>query len=191
VAATGIGFHDVDYHSGEPLDPTDWSAVASGSAITWASPATFDVDPDTNALRFGTMYNFWFECDSAPGSVTATIGLFRPGTPASLDLSLPGPSQPGVVEFRRGDCNDDGDADISDPVLLLALLFPPGGVPVPPPPCSDACDGNDDGGLDIADAVALLEFLFSSGPTPPPPFPGCGTDPTADVTGCGGSANCP
>jgi len=190
ASVTAIGFHDVDYHSGEPLDPTDWSGVAGATSVTWASPADFATDPNTNALRFGTMYNYWFESDSAPGSVSATIGIFRPGTPDSIDVVVAGPSQPGAVTFRRGDCNDDGGFDISDAVLVLSSLFPGGGGATIPP-CLDACDGNDDGLVDIADPVSILDWLFSSGPLPPSPHPGCGIDPTGDATDCATVSSCP
>jgi len=185
-----LGFHDVNYHSGEPLDPTDWSMTAGATSVTWASPQTFAANPNTNALRFGTMYNFWFESASAPGTTTATIGIFRPGTPTSIDVVVAGPDQPAAVTFRRGDCNDDGGYDISDAIQILSSLFPAGGTPVIPP-CLDACDGNDDGQVDIADPVTLLDWLFTSGPLPPSPHPGCGSDPTGDATDCTAASFCP
>lgn len=190
ASAAAIGFHDVDHHSGEPYDPTDWSATVGGGAVTWESPATFAVDPDSNALRFGTMYNFWFESNAAPGTTSATIGIFRPGTPDSVPVTVQGPDVPTAPTFRRGDCNDDGGRDISDAVTMLAALFPGSGGPAVPP-CADACDANDDGATDIADPIALLEGLFSGGPVPPAPFPDCGTDPTADALDCASSASCP
>lgn len=84
--------------------------------------------------------------------------------------------------FRRGDCNGDGNRDITDPVFLLLYLFAQG----PTPSCLDACDAEDDGALAIGDAIYLLQYLFSSGPTLPPPFPACGSDQTADALDCGG-----
>lgn len=85
----------------------------------------------------------------------------------------------GGVEFRRGDCNGDNNLDISDPIVLLDVVFGQSGAPT----CPDACDGNDDGTLDVSDAVTLLSVLFGSGgPLPEPQF--CGPDPTADVLDC-------
>jgi len=185
------GFHDVDHHSGEPYDPTDWSVVVDSSSVTWESPAPHSVDPDSNALRFGTMYNFWFETNVSPASVTASLGLFIPGTPNIVGVAIQGPEgSPPVPEFQRGDCNDSGTLDISDAISLLIQLFPSAGVP-PPLPCVDACDFNDDGVTDIADAISSLTNLFSQGPGPPPPYPGCGVDPTADALGCDFTTSCP
>jgi len=80
--------------------------------------------------------------------------------------------------FRRGDPNEDGDMDISDPLFILGCKFLGTGCPE----CRDAGDLNDDGAMDISDAVHGLNFLFSGGP--PPPYPGpeaCGSDPTVDL----------
>ena len=188
---SGIGFHDVDYHSGEPYDPTDWSATVDATSITWSSPETFAQNENTNALRFGTMYNFWFECDAAPGTADATIGIFRPGTPTDIDVTLQGPEVTVVGDlFRRGDCNDDGSFDISDAIYMLSVLFP-GAMTPPSPACPDACDANDDGNLDIADAIRKLDGLFGGGLLPGAPHPDCGTDPTADALDCPSNANCP
>ena len=62
---TGIGFHDVNYHSGEPYANTDWVSTVDANGVTWSSPQTFAQNQNTNALRWGTMYNFWFETNLA------------------------------------------------------------------------------------------------------------------------------
>jgi len=82
--------------------------------------------------------------------------------------------------FVRGDTNQDGAQDLSDPISLLAMLFS-GTVPTP---CQDALDANDDGVSNIADPVFLLAYLFSLGAAPPAPFPACGADPTTDGLDC-------
>ena len=77
---SNIGFHDVDYHSGEPFDGTDWTPVVSAGpgagSITW-STASYLENPNANALRWGTLYNFRFDADSGPISTEAAIGLFN------------------------------------------------------------------------------------------------------------------
>ena len=79
--------------------------------------------------------------------------------------------------FRRGDANDDGKVDISDPLLTLGCKFLGERCPV----CRDAADANDDGSVDISDAVYSLNFLFRGGAGPPPPGPlRCAQDPTDD-----------
>ena len=95
VPAQGLlgatGFHDVDYHSGEPFDGADWPPRISDDRITWATTSC-DIDPNANALRWGTLYNFRFNAITPPQPVEATIGLFRPGAPDSVVASTLGPS---------------------------------------------------------------------------------------------------
>lgn len=100
-----------------------------------------------------------------------------------------GPCTGQFPEFRRGDCNLDGNVNLGDAVCFLNILFI---FPPPPWPCKDSTDSNDDGGANIADAVFLLGYLFSSGPPPPDPGPDtCGLDPTLDGLDCTAPNPCP
>ena len=92
VNVTNVGFHDVDYHSGEPFDGTDWAAQLSGSDLTWSTDS-FGTDPNANALRWGTLYNFRFDADTPPQNATVTLGLFKTGSPSSVTFSAVGPSE--------------------------------------------------------------------------------------------------
>ena len=83
-----------------------------------------------------------------------------------------GGSQPGL--FVRGDANDDGGVDISDP---LQILFYVSGQTAAPS-CLDALDADDSGGVGFNDALRLLNFLFLTGPSPAAPFPNAGIDAT-------------
>ena len=89
---SNVGFHDVDYHSGEPYDGTDWTSTVTAGAVTWAT-VPFATNPDANALRWGTLYNFRFDADVGPGLAGASLGLFRPGSSAGVMLLTvaPGP----------------------------------------------------------------------------------------------------
>ena len=67
-----------------------------------------------------------------------------------------------------GDCNQDGDFDLSDVICLLGHLFQ--GSPESLPCLTAAAsltlmDGNGDGSIDISDAVYTLAFLFQGGPS--------------------------
>jgi hypothetical protein len=79
----GIGFHDVDYHSGEAYDGTDWAVSGgAGSSLTWSTGTA----PAANALRWGTLYNFRFVADAPPVLHAVELGLYRPGTPAAMSV---------------------------------------------------------------------------------------------------------
>jgi len=105
-----IGFHDVDYHSGEPYDGTDWAGVRLGGAITWAT-GTYAVNANANALRWGSLYNFRFDADQPPQDTTVGFGLFKPGKPGTADTVFARTVGPAGVPL---DCNGNGVADAAD-----------------------------------------------------------------------------
>ncbi len=107
TVVTNSGFHDVDYHSGEPYDGTDWAVTVdtSGGTDTWTTDS-YATNPNANALRWGTMYNFWFDADTEPYQGSAEIVLFRSGDPASIVFTVPAPSDSAEVfsdGFESGD----------------------------------------------------------------------------------------
>jgi hypothetical protein len=106
---TNTGFRDVDYHSGEPYDPTDWAVdvdtVAEG--VTWSS-VDYPAEPENaNALRWSTMYNFSFDADSPPQDALASIGLFKTGGPSSVAVYVQAPATNLIPlfadDFETGD----------------------------------------------------------------------------------------
>ena len=121
VTVTDIGFHDVNYHSGEPYDNTDWTNALTSAAVTWSSPQTFAQNPNSNALRWGTMYNFWFVADSAPTPGTVTLGLFKPGTPTEIAFDVPVPTPLGVP--CTADFDDNGEVEVPDIFAFLSAWF--------------------------------------------------------------------
>ncbi len=90
---TNTWFRDVDYHSGEPYDGTDWTVDVDpvGGRASWFTD-DFATNPDANALRWSTMYNFSFDADSPPEDALASIGLFRDGGPPSVAVYVQAPA---------------------------------------------------------------------------------------------------
>lgn len=158
VTVTGIGFHDVDYHSGEIYDNQNWSVLLEPGSVTWASPESFQENPNTNALRWGTMYTFWFEANTAPEAAEATLGLFRPGIPQSVSVTVSAP-QSGLACSKT--CPTDVDGDSSTGAFDLASLLACWG-PVVPGPC-ECLDIDQDGDLGPVD---LAQVLAQWGPCP-------------------------
>jgi len=124
-----IGFHAPFYHSGEPYDGADWTPVVTTGAITW-STTPFEENQNANALRWGTLYNFRFDCNAEPVTASISLGLFRPGTPPQVTGDTLGPSG----ELR--DCNGNQITDVCDLDCDV-----PGCVP----PCGGSadCNGNE------------------------------------------------
>lgn len=170
AVVTNLGFHDVDYHSGEPYSGTDWAISTPPGGVLWET-GSFATEPNANALRWGSLYNFRFDCDLAPGPVNANIGLFRPGIVNAIPVPAVGPMVCTTPSFIRGDLNGDQAVNLVDVIQLLTHLFSGGPAPAPP----QAGDGNDDGSTNLVDAIYLLSYLFQGGPPPTFPFPtpGC------------------
>ena len=95
---------------------------------------------------------------------------------------------PSETRLRRGDCNHDGEVDISDAICILGWLFLGGETPK----CVAAANTNGDAEEDISDATYLLSHLFLGGLAPVAPFPECGPSslPTDDWTCATPPANC-
>jgi hypothetical protein len=100
VAVQGVGFHDVDSHSGEPYSNDDWPGQALSDRVEWAS-VPHATDPNANALRWGTVYSYWFEAAAPPVPGAVAVGLFAPGSPDSVSFSapVPGDSPCGVTSY--------------------------------------------------------------------------------------------
>ncbi len=84
AVAGGLYFHDVNYHSGELQNGTDWTPSALPGSVSWTCTQTVAQNVNANAIRWSTMYNFAFETDVIPG--VATLGLFKTGTPTSVQV---------------------------------------------------------------------------------------------------------
>ena len=113
------------------------------------------------------------------------VALYVPSEPAPDPA--PDPETQPEPHFVRGDCNDDGEFDISDPVTALGSLFLGKGEPA----CNDACDTNDDGVVDQSDPITMLGALFLGSPEILTlGIAACGVDPTEDVLTCLRSTSC-
>jgi hypothetical protein len=89
---TNAQFRGVPYHSGEPFSNTPWNVEISDLEVRFHSPETFAQNPNTNALRWDTIYNFRFDSNVPPtAGGLATIDLFRPPSTTGPDsLTVPG-----------------------------------------------------------------------------------------------------
>ncbi|MBI3844559.1 MAG: hypothetical protein HY292_07940 [Planctomycetes bacterium] len=143
VNVTNAGFHAVESEADDGFSNAPWTFTRMANAITWATEP-FATNPHSNPLRWGTTYSFRFDADVAPSTVTATLDLYKPGSPASLTGSTQGPTSieclAGTVGTGAGPAADvlfvNGSA--GDPVtrvvdvalsapITVALSAAPGG----------------------------------------------------------------
>lgn len=149
---SNIGFHSPPYHSGEPYSNAPWITSRPDGQFAWTSPEDFATNPDTNALRWGTMYNYWFDADRPPIEVDATLELFRPGSPDTVSFTTIAPEPlPACV----GDLNGDDVVEVADLLILLQRWG-----------ACDGCDADlsDDGQVDVVDLLILISSAW--GPCP-------------------------
>lgn len=144
ATVVNAGFHDVDYHSGEPWNGTDWPATLETDRIAW-STTPYANSETANALRWSTLYNFRFDTNVPPADGAVLVGLFRPGFPTTLGIRTRVPA----LEFL--DCNHNGVPDHCDVSCDGLGCAPPdcgtfpdcnhNGIP-DGPACEADCNGN-------------------------------------------------
>lgn len=92
-----VGFHQPPQHPAWANDGTvgstgystaAWTPVQTSSAMSWSSE-TFAVNPNGNAILWGTLYNFRFDSDRAPQNSNATVGFFKTGAPIVVPIQGP------------------------------------------------------------------------------------------------------
>jgi hypothetical protein len=98
VVVSNIGFHAPTQHPGWTFDgtvgnagysSTPWGHGQTSNVLEW-STETFAQNPNANAIRWGTMYNFRFESNRPPETKMATIGFFKNGDPIQVQVQAPG-----------------------------------------------------------------------------------------------------
>jgi hypothetical protein len=137
---TNVGFHDVDYHSGEPFDGTDWPSIVDVSTVParllWKTKSYF-VEPNANALRWDTLYNFRFDAPMPPRSSQVELGLFLPGFPNQVQAVTTVPAL----------CNFNGACDVGEDLCYCDDCE----APVAELNCTNGVDDDCDGHMDCYD----------------------------------------
>ena len=149
ASASDFYFNDVDYHSGSPYSNTDWSASVEDGEVVFRSPQTFAQNPNTNALRWGTMYTFGFTSDAEPTEGQAAVEYFKTfatlDSEFSVDVTVPaGSPMCNAVDYAA----PFGELDIADVVEFLRAF---GGQEAPADLAAPF------GEWDIADVTSFLQ----------------------------------
>lgn len=149
VLVSNVGFHAVEAH-GEGISNAPWASSRDATGLRWTTQS-YTQNPLASALRWGTMYNYWFDANASPGNGSVTLDPFKPGTPATLTAS--GVQTPGGSCV--GDLNGDGVVDLTDLATLLTHFGSGGAL---------AADGDLDGDQDV-DLTDLTQLLTAFGTT--------------------------
>lgn len=153
------GFHDVEYYKdgyniGRAYDGTDWQVVQTpDTSIAWNMVNATPVE-NSNALRWGTLYNFRFDADSPPVAGEITLGLFKPGTPGSITMDAQVPS--AIPCLCPGDLNASATID-GDDISTFTSMYT---AQIPVSNCANFATP-DFGPLDDADIGGFVDLMFN------------------------------
>lgn len=95
---TNAGFYAPPQHPGYTFDGTasnagysaaPWTATIAAGGISWETE-TLAQNPNANAIRWGTMYNFRFDSNQPPSTALATVGFYKTGDPITVQVQAPG-----------------------------------------------------------------------------------------------------
>jgi hypothetical protein len=147
VSISDVGFHDIDLHSGEQFESSDWGVTIDADTVTWQT-SSYETNIWSNAIRWGSTFNFWFTANQGPTDGELSLGIFKPGGVPSVHHST---SIPGCEIGCPADIDGNGAVNVSDLLNLIAVWGD-----------CDACpqDINGSGSVDVSD---LLELIASWG----------------------------
>ncbi len=161
VNILSTGFKDVSYHSGEPYSGTDWPANVSAGAVAWTTEA-FGTNPNANAIRWSTLYNFRFRADVAPTNGPMRITSFKTGAVTVVSNVLV-PSTPAV----SGACCTGTVCTVGLDTACTGTFQGAGSACGPVGNPTTCCPANFDGvnGLETNDLFAYLNAFFGGLPS--------------------------
>jgi hypothetical protein len=105
-----VDYHDRDGSGNVTTDGTDWPATVSGGAIQWNYVNV--VGADDNALRWGTLYNFRFDCNLAPVTGNTTLGQYKAVNSFTAKTVIPAPFACPPIAINPASL-PDGDAGVA------------------------------------------------------------------------------
>jgi hypothetical protein len=164
VIPGSVGFHDVNYHSGDGdgwvnRDGTDWPVTISPTSITWALSQTFAQNSNANAIRWGTLYNFRFDANAGPEEGTKlTLGQFKTNP---INLLEPTNLGPGQVACMKGDTNGNGLVDGDDIAQFAQAFVTDTGTANAL--CASDVEASPDGSVDVDDVEPFIDCLLAGG----------------------------
>jgi hypothetical protein len=76
-------------------------------------------NPNANAIRWGTLYNFRFDSNRPPQNVNATVGFFKTGAPITVQVQGPSPAAAVNVTVGGRVTRSDGTTPISFAMVFI------------------------------------------------------------------------
>jgi hypothetical protein len=155
---SNVGFYAPAQHPGWANDGTGgtglsgsaWTSQITGGNIEWRTQS-FATNPNANAIRWGTLYNFRFDSDQPPQNVDATVETFK--IVGSVSVATQGPQ--AAATPCPGDLNNDGIINLDDLTVFLSNFGATGAGP-------EDGDLNGDTIVDLNDLTMFLSLFGTS-----------------------------
>ncbi len=154
VQVRNAGFHDVNYHSGDGAviganyEDLDWSTLRSDGMLSWGTK-TISETANANALRWGTMYNFWFEANAAPTAGSGLIELYKSGGDPAVTFAMQAPAALNPPACPANMAGGDDEVNVADLLTVISNWGNAGPLGDCAPPCGD-------GQINVADLLAVI-----------------------------------
>jgi hypothetical protein len=142
INVSAAGFHAPPQHpawandgtfNNQGYSSTPWTVTQNASSITW-NTETLAQNPNANAIRFGTLYNFRFDADQPPQSANATIGYFKTGSTMTVAIQAPTTSGGTPTPTPTGTPTATATATATSTPTATATITPtPTTTPTPRP----------------------------------------------------------
>lgn len=159
ASVANAGFSDVWYHGEDAIyDGTDWNMPVSSFEQRWSCTQTVTQNPNANAIRWGTMYNFWFDCNRPPVAGKGEIDLFKSPVgcqPSTVSFPLSVPAAACEADITR-----NGAVDTDDLITVMGAWGPCA--------CAANCPGNIDktNNNTVVDTDDLIRVITTWGGCP-------------------------
>lgn len=94
---SNLGFHAPPQHPAWANDGTSgsagyssaaWAQTSASGYYTW-NAETLAQNPNSNAIRWGTLYNFRFDSNRPPALANAVVGFLKTGAPITVQIQVP------------------------------------------------------------------------------------------------------
>lgn len=128
VTLSNVGFHAPPQHPGWAADGTfanagfssvPWTQSQAGGAMSW-NAETFAENQNSNAIRWGTMYNFRFDSNRPPVAMNATLGYLKTGDPTTVSVMGPEPASVIANATIAGRITSQNGAGIANVRVTIA-----------------------------------------------------------------------
>lgn len=154
------------------------SEITKGAAIAAIADDFLTVDLEPAVGGIGYTVGYVADTTGTGATIPATAADDCTSSNEILVVNLGG-VRPDFQNFSRGDCDGNGELNVSDGAISAQNIFL---NRIKFFDCDNMLDANDDGQLDGSDTITILSWVFLGAADLNAPFQTCGQDDDDDLT---------